>query len=100
MRSIIVAATAAVIFVAGTAASLADGSSSTASQCANILANPTGYPAGLAAYCGNADPAATPHFGGRVLKAEKQGNRKRQNPFAFRTAPMMQDDGPTIALPG
>jgi hypothetical protein len=51
MRNIILAATAALILAAGAAPSLANGDSGTQSQCANILANSTGYSAAMVAYC-------------------------------------------------
>jgi hypothetical protein len=106
MRNIILAATAAIILAAGTAPSFADngaaqqGSSNIEQQCANINANPTGYPASMVAYCGNSDPGAAPLLGGRIHKTERQGVKKRHDPSAIRTAPVMRDDGPTIALPG
>jgi hypothetical protein len=106
MRNIILAATAAIIFAAGTAPSFADngasqqGSSNIGQLCAKINAHPTGYPASMVAYCGNSDPGAAPLLGGRIHKTEKQGIRKRHVPSVIRTAPVMRDDGPTIALPG
>jgi hypothetical protein len=88
MRNLILAGAAAVSLAAGTAPSLADtsGSSNTFEQCPNILANPTGYPASMAAYCSGSDPQIR--------------SSKRHIPRAVRAHPMFQDNGPTIALPG
>jgi len=83
MRNSILAVTAAMAFAAGAAPSLTDdaGSSNILAQCTSILANPTGYRAGMVAYC--------------------HSMKKEQVPSAVRTAPpMIRGDGPKISLPG
>jgi hypothetical protein len=84
MRNLVLAATAAILVAAGTGPTLADtaGSSNIFEQCANIRANPEGYPATMAAYCGAV------------------GATIRHRPHAFRAAPAIRDDGPSITLPG